>query len=113
MKSMSNLNRYLFPFLMFSLMLITLLKYSEIRDSEIRDFKSNSKEHSFVVEGKFVDISAMKADLMNRTHQPVDEELVTDGQYKLTFRCPPEKIGLVFSMLDKFNLKGRATIQDQ
>jgi hypothetical protein len=105
---MSNFNRYLFPFMMFSLMLITLLKYSEIRD-----FKSNSKEHSFMVEGKFVDISAMKADLMNRTHQPVDEELVKDGQYKLTFRCPPEKIGFVFSMLDKFNLKGRVAIQDQ
>jgi hypothetical protein len=55
----------------------------------------------------------MKADLMNRTHQPVDEELLKDGHYKLTFRCPPEKIGFVFSMLDKFNLKGRAAIQDQ
>jgi len=105
---MSNLKRYLFSSLMLALMLITLLKYADIRD-----FKSKSKEYSFVVEGKFVDVSAMKADLMNRTHQPVDEEIVTDGQYKLTFRCPPEKIGFVFSMLDKFNLKGRSTIQDQ
>ena len=93
---------------MFCLMLITLLKYADIRD-----FKSKSKEYSFVIEGKFVDVSAMKADLINRTHQPVDEEFVTEGQYKLTFRCPPEKIGSFFSMLDKFNLKGRAATQDQ
>ncbi len=93
---------------MLCLMLLTLLRYVEIRN-----FESKSKEYSFVVEGKFADVSAMKADLSNRTRQPVDEELITDGQYKLTFRCPPEKIGFVFSMLDKFNLKGRAAAQDQ
>jgi hypothetical protein len=89
-------------------MLFTLLRYAEIRN-----FESKSKEYSFVVEGEFADVSAMKADLRNRTRQPVDEELITDGKYKLTFRCPPEKIGFVFSMFDKFNLKGRDAAQDQ
>ncbi len=89
---------------MFFLMLLTLWRYAEIRD-----FESKSKEHSFVVEGEFINVSAMKADLRNLTRQPVEEEIVTDGQYKLTFRCPPEKIGSVLSMLDKFNLKGRTT----
>jgi hypothetical protein len=92
---------------MFFLMMLTLWRYSEIKDFELE-----SKKHSLVVEGEFVNISAMKADLQNLTHQPVDEELVTDGQYNWTFRCPPEKIGFVFSLFDKFGLKGRVDAQE-
>jgi hypothetical protein len=95
-----RLKRYAFAILMILLMSITIWRYAEIID-----FEARSKEHSFVVSGDLADVSAMKADLQNITRQPVEDEFMTDGSYRLTFRCPPEKVGSVWSRLEKFNLK--------
>ena len=92
------MRKYFFPLMMFLLTVLTVAKYSSIVS-----FKSRSEEFTFVVSADKAEISGVKSKLENYTYQPVEDEMVEEGLYRLTVRCPPDKIGLIKGMLIKFS----------
>lgn len=93
-------SHYFFPFLMIVLGSMTIFRYSEIKR-----FRDQSREYSFVIRGDVSEIALIGENLRNFTYQPVDNQLVEEGTYKFTFRCPPDKIGIVRQMLEGFKNK--------
>jgi hypothetical protein len=92
------MRRYFFPLMMFLLTALTVAKYRSIVA-----FKNESQEFTFVVSADKAEISGVKSKLENYTYQPVEDEMVEEGLYRITVRCPPEKIGLIKGMLLKFS----------
>lgn len=92
------MRRYFFPLAMFLLTALTVAKYRSIVV-----FKNDSREFTFVVSADKSAMSGVKSKLENYTYQPVEDEMVEEGLYRLTVRCPPDKIGLVKGMILKFS----------
>lgn len=80
------------------LTVLTVAKYKSIAT-----FKSESKEFTFVVSADESEISGVKSKLENYTYQPVENEMVKEGLYRLTVRCPPDKIGIIKGFILKFS----------
>jgi hypothetical protein len=85
-----------FPLVMCFLTLATVYRYAIVRD-----FISDSREYSFVVEADGDKLPRIKADLRGVTFQDVEEERIEDGLYRITLRCPPDKVGLMWSFLSR------------
>jgi len=83
---------------MFLLTALTVAKYRSIVV-----FKNESREFTFVVSADKSAMSGVKSKLESYTYQPVEDEMVEDGLYRLTVRCPPDKIGIIKGMLLKFS----------
>ncbi len=81
---------------MIFMVLLTIMKYVEITN-----FRDKSQEYSFVLDGNNTQISALKADLQTLTFQEVKEEILEDGKYRLTFRCPPDRIKNILNNIDE------------
>lgn len=96
---MSKYSKFFFPFLMLFLGALTFVKYQEIKN-----FKERSQEYSFVISANPEKISSLKNDLANFTYQNVIEEEIADNNYKITIRCPPDKMRFVYKLLLKFEL---------
>lgn len=92
------MRRYAFPVVMCLLAILTVAKYRSIVH-----FKSESREYSFVVSADKSEISGVKSRLQNYTYQSVDDEMIEEGLYRLTVRCPPDKIGFIKGTLMKFS----------
>lgn len=84
---------------MLLLAVLTVAKYRQISD-----FRSNSREFFFVVSGNESEISNAKEDLSNLTFQPVEEEMIEQGVYRLRVKCPPDKVGHIFSILSSMKI---------
>lgn len=87
-----------FPILMILLATLTFVKYNNIKI-----FKEESQEYSFVLSIDSNKLNSIKADLQNMTYQIVENEPTADGRYKLTFRCPPDRIKFFKEYLKQFN----------
>lgn len=85
--------KFAFPIAMLFLMVMTIVKYDQIRR-----FRASSEKYSFVVVGE--DIASVKEKLESITYQPVEEEVLYDGARRLIVRCPPDKLGLISSILN-------------
>jgi hypothetical protein len=85
-----------FPLLMLLLTFLTFAKYREIKY-----FQNNSQEYTFVVYANQSDISDLKENLQNFTYQSVLDEQISDGNYKITVKCPPDKIKFINKIIDK------------
>jgi hypothetical protein len=85
--------KFVFPVAMVFLMVMTIAKYDQIRR-----FRASSKEYSFVVVRE--DVEAVKEKLESITYQPVEEEVLYDGSRRLIVRCPPDKLGMISSILN-------------
>ena len=70
---------------------------TSIRLYQIDKFKRKSENFAVVVSQQ--DFLKVKSELENITYQPVDGEELEDGSYRLTFRCPPEKIQNLLSLI--------------
>jgi len=46
-------------------------------------------------------ILSIKSELQNITYQPVIEEFLSEGRYRLIIRCPSDKIGAIQNFLRK------------
>jgi hypothetical protein len=96
----SCMRKYLFPAIMFAITILTAVKYRSIVA-----FKNESREFTFVVSADRSEMSDVKSKLENYTYQSVDDEMIEEGLYRLTVRCPPDKIGLVKGLMLKFSDK--------
>lgn len=85
-----------FPLVMCALTLATVYRYGVVRN-----FISDSREYTFVVEADGDRVPRIKADLQGATFQRVEGEQLEDGLYKITLRCPPDKVGIMWSILNK------------
>lgn len=85
-----------FPLIMCALTLATVYRYGTVRE-----FIRDSREYTFVVEADSCEVSRIKSGLAGATFQPVEGEMVEDGVYRITVRCPPEKVGSVWSLLGR------------
>lgn len=75
---------------------LTFVKYQEIKN-----FKERSQEFTFVISANPDKISSLKNDLANFTYQNVIEEEISNNNYKITIRCPPDKMRFVYKLLLK------------
>ena len=73
------------------------------RYAAVRDFIRDSREYTFVVEADDSRVSRIKSDLEGATFQRVEEEMVEDGLYRITVRCPPDKVGVMWSVLNRLS----------
>lgn len=87
-----------FPVVMCLLTLATVYRYGVVRD-----FIRHSREYSFVVEADGSSLGRIKSGLEGATFQKVEEEALEDGRYRIKIRCPPDKVGLMWSMLNRFS----------
>lgn len=92
------MKKYLFPLLMCTLAILTIAKYRSIVS-----FKDQSKEFTFVVSADKAEISDVKNRLEKYTYQSVEDEMIEEGVYRLTVRCPPDKVGFVKGMMMRFS----------
>ena len=90
-----------FPLLMCFLTLATVYRYGVVKK-----FVESSQEYSFVVEADDVRLSQIKSELQGVTFQKVEQEMIEDGVYRITVKCPPDKVGLLWLLLDKFPSRG-------
>jgi len=81
--------------------LLTVLTIAKYRSIVL--FKNESREFTFVVSADKSEISGVKSKLENYTYQSVDDEMIEEGLYKLTVRCPPDKIGFIKGLVLKFS----------
>lgn len=88
----------LFPLVMCLLTLATVYRYGAVRR-----FIDESREYTFVLAADEGSISRIKADLRGATFQRVDEESVEDGVYRITVRCPPDKLGRMWLLLGRMS----------
>lgn len=91
---------YLFAAVMCVLTLATAYRYGSVRR-----FVEESREYSFVVEMDGADLGRVKSDLKGVTFQGVEGEAIDDGLYRITVRCPPDKVGLVWSLINRMSEK--------
>lgn len=85
-----------FPLIMLTLGFLTFLKYKEIKT-----FHEQSKDYTFIVSANQSKISSIKENLQNYTYQTVYEEKLEEGNYKITVKCPPDKIKFINKIVDK------------
>lgn len=85
--------------------MIFLASLTAIKYKHIRDFKNNSVEYTFMVEGDKSDISSVKSRIQSLTYQSVDDEMIEEGLYRLTVRCPPDNLSSISSLLSGRRLK--------
>lgn len=88
--------RVFFVLLMIVFSVLTLAKYREI--SRI---KSNSKEFTFIISGEEKEVFNLKSNIQGITYQPVYEEKIESGKYRLKIKCPPEKMHFIFNLLSR------------
>lgn len=98
-KGMSRYGNYIFAFLMLVMASLTVARYRYISE-----FRANSREFSIVVVGGESDVSAIRADLRNKTFQSVEQEDIGDGRYRLRIKCPPDSVDGIFSGLSGFKI---------
>jgi hypothetical protein len=91
---------YAFAIAMCVLTLATAYRYGSVRR-----FVDRSREYSFVVEMDEAGMMRMKSDLRGATFQGVEGEAIDDGLYRITVRCPPDKVGLVWSLINRMSEK--------
>jgi len=89
---------YFFAVVMCLLTLATVYRYSVVRE-----FVRDSREYSFIVEADDSSFTRMKSDLRGATFQRVQGEMVEDGVYRITVKCPPEKVGAVWSLMNRIS----------
>jgi hypothetical protein len=76
--------------------LATVYRYSVVRGS-IRD----SREYTFLVETDDTSFIRMKSDLKHANFRRVRGEFVEEGVYRITVKCPPEKISAAWSIMNR------------
>lgn len=69
------------------------------RYGEIKNFLRESREYTFVVKGDECEVGQMMSHLEDATFQRVDQERVAEGTYRLTVKCPPDKVNRISNML--------------
>lgn len=87
----------------FIVIMTVLMTATSVRFYQIDRFKKSSEKFSVVVSEE--SFKKVKSGLEDITFQPVEEELLDDGSYRLTFRCPPEKLQNLWRLIDlrKYN----------
>lgn len=85
---------YAFALIMCILTLITAFRYAAIRR-----FVDGSERYSFVVEADNQTVAEMKRKLEGATFQAVRDEMLDEGVYRITVKCPPEKVTSVWVLL--------------
>lgn len=85
---------YTFPIIMCLITLVTVYRYGAIKQ-----FLQNSQEYTFVVKADENSVGKMKSELEVATFQEVTQEKMDEETYKLTIKCPPDKIGRISMML--------------
>jgi len=83
----------------FALVMCLITLVTAYRYGLVRDFVRCSREYSFVVEADGDTLSRMKSDLEDATFQRVEETMIEDGVYRITVKCPPDKVGSLWSLL--------------
>lgn len=96
---MRKFGNYVFASVMLVLAMLTMARYRQISD-----FRSKSQEFVFVVSGDKSEISAAKTDLSKLTFQPVEEEMIEQGIYRLRVKCPPDKVRYISSILSAMKI---------
>ena len=76
------------------------------RYGAVKSFVESSQEYSFVVEADEASLSRIKSELQGATFQKVEQEMIEDGVYRITVKCPPDKVGFMWLLLDKFSGRG-------
>jgi hypothetical protein len=89
-----------FAFLMLALTAVTAYRYSSIES-----FRRGSADYSLIIRAEESEVPEIKSEIRGLTFQPVGDESVKDGFYRITFRCPPDKLGGVWKVLSKFSEK--------
>lgn len=87
----------------FALLMGVLTVATAVRYASVRRFVDSSREYSFVVEVDEASIDRMKSGLREATFQGVDGEALEDGLYRITVRCPPDKVGAVWSLINRMS----------
>ena len=85
----------------FALVMCFLTVLTAFRYGSVRRFVEQSREYSFVVDADASSLERMKADLRGATFQGVEGEAMEDGRYRLTVRCPPDKVGFIWSLINR------------
>lgn len=85
---------YAFALIMCVLTLMTAFRYVAIRR-----FVDGSERYSFVIEADKQTVVEMKRKLEGVTFQSVIDEMLDEGVYKITVKCPPEKVTSVWVLL--------------
>jgi hypothetical protein len=91
--------------LSFAFLMLVLTAATTYRYSSIESFRRGSADYSLVIKAEASDLPEIKSEIRGLTFQPVGDESVKDGFYRITFRCPPDKLGGVWKALSKFSDK--------
>lgn len=86
----------IFPAIMIFIMIATLVKYGLIQD-----FKRRSSDHLFLVETE--NIKSVEKALRDATFQEIIKEKIAEDKYKITVRCPPEKVGSIRILINNMS----------
>ena len=89
-----KLRDYTFSIIMCLLTLLSIYRYGAIKQ-----FLEDSQEYTFVVKANSNLVDEMKSNLEDVTFQEVKQEKMDEETYKLTIKCPPDKIGRISMML--------------
>jgi hypothetical protein len=71
----------------------TAAMYSEARRS--------GKEYNFVVRTDSEGVSKIRSHLADADFHRVEEAEIEDGLYRITVRCPSDKVGTMWSVMDR------------
>lgn len=90
----------------FALVMGVLTVATAVRYGAVRRFVDSSREYSFVVEADEASLGRMKSGLRGATFQGVEGEAIEDGLYRITVRCPPDKVGAIWSLINRMSDRG-------
>lgn len=87
----------------FALVMCFLTLATAYRYGAVKRFVRDSKEYTFFVEADRDRLKDMKSRLRGATFQSVGDEMVEDGLYRITVKCPPENLGIIWSMVGRMS----------
>lgn len=87
----------------FALVMGVLTVATAARYASVRRFVDSSREYSFVVEADEASLERMKSGLRGATFQGVEGQAIEDGVYRITVRCPPDKVGAVWHLINRMS----------
>lgn len=93
---MSRLYKFAFPAVMIFIMVATVFRYESV-------VRGRGSEHRFEVEVKDLD-SVVRA-MRDATLCPVHVENISGDRYSLVVRCPKDRVGALFGIMQKFGYK--------
>lgn len=87
---------FVFPVIMCLLTVATVVGYSRIVD-----LRRLGQEYNFVVRTDSEGVSEIRAHLADNDFCRVEEVEISEGLYRITFRCPADKVGAMWSVINR------------